>query len=155
MTLTPIEFDIAQIVPHAATMCLLDRALAGDKETIACEVEIRPTSLFNDGAGVGAWVGVEYMAQTVAAWAGWHSRTHGAEPKVGFLLGTRCYNCSQPLFKTGEILRIEARREFQADNGLGQFDCRILIAGNVVATAALTVFEPADADEFLKESGNE
>ncbi len=98
---------------------------------------------------VDGWVGIEYMAQTVAAWAGWRARLRGAEPQIGFLLGSRRYECSRPRFGLGETYRVDVHRQFQADNGLGQFDCSIQFDGQTVASATLTVFEPANAEEFL------
>jgi predicted hotdog family 3-hydroxylacyl-ACP dehydratase len=139
---TAIEIPIAELVPHGGRMRLLDRVLEGDAESMLAEVTLREDSLFfNDGA-VGGWVGIEFMAQTVAAWAGWTARLRGEAPKVGFLLGTRRYECSRPVFKPGECLRIAVHRKFFSDNGLGQFDCTITIGAETVATAVLTVFEP-------------
>lgn len=141
---TAIHYDIGDIVPHTGRMSLLDRAIEGDEDSLVAEVTPREDSLFHEGGGVGGWVGVEYMAQAIAAWAGWRARLRGEVPRVGFLLGTRRYECSRPRFKVGETLRIEVRRQFWSENGLGQFDCGIDINGETVATAALTVFEPQD-----------
>ena len=151
----PIALPMAELVPHSGRMRLLDAAIEGDDESLLARVEIRADSLFFDGAGVGAWVGIEYMAQAVAAWAGWRMRLAGGEPKVGFLLGSRRYESERSAFQLGECLLVEARRQFQADNGLGYFDCLITIDGAQVASAALTVFEPEDAIRFLRERGNE
>lgn len=145
----PIEFPINEIVPHAGRMCLLDRALEGDEDSLLAELTIRSDHIFYHSDGVGGWVGIEYMAQTVATWAGWHSRLRGENPKIGFLLGSRRYNCSRSLFYLGETLRVEVRRIFQSENGLGQFDCTITIDDVQVATAALTVFEPPTGKNFF------
>ncbi|WP_233582457.1 hotdog family protein [Corallococcus sp. CA053C] len=147
---TPIDLPIADLVPHGGRMRLLDRALEGDAETLLAEVTVREDSLFFVDGAVGGWVGIEYMAQAVAAWAGWHARLRGETPKVGFLLGTRRYECSRPAFQPGECLRIEVHRQFFADNGLGQFDCTITIGTETVATAALTVFEPPAGQDVVR-----
>lgn len=147
---TPIDLPMAELVPHAGRMRLLDAALDGDEESLRACVEIRSDSLFFDGDGVGAWVGIEYMAQAVAAWAGWRARLAGGAPKVGFLLGSRRFSSTRSHFRLGEQLQVEARRQFQADNGLGQFDCSLSIAGEQVAEASLTVFEPEDVSQFLR-----
>ena len=139
---TAIDMPIAELMPHGGRMRLIDRVLEGDAESLLAEVTLREDNLFFADGGVGGWVGIELMAQTVAAWAGWHARLRGETPKVGFLLGTRRYECSRPVFKPGECLRIEIHCQFAADNGLGQFDCTITIGTEKVATAALTVFEP-------------
>ena len=153
------QWPIEQLVPHAGRMCLLDRAAAAEGEGLQAELTIAADDLFFDamgpGSGVGGWVGIEYMAQAVAAWAGLQARRVGGAPKIGFLLGSRRYWSSRSAFAAGETLRITVRREFQADNGLGQFDCRIDIGPETVATAQLTVFGPADPVEFLKGQGDE
>lgn len=144
-----VVYPITDIVPHGGKMCLLDRAIDGDAESLSSEVTIRQDGLFFANGGVDAWVGIEYMAQTVAAWAGWRARLRGEVPQIGFLLGSRRYDCTRSRFALGETLRIDVHRHFQADNGLGQFDCSIWCDGQTVATASLTVFEPANAEEFL------
>ena len=153
----PAQIPVEQLVPHAARMSLLKQLVSVDAERLEAELTIAPDDLFFDsmgpGTGVGGWVGIEYMAQAVAAWAGAQAREAGAAPKIGFLLGSRRYQCSRSAFKAGERLLISARREFQADNGLGQFECRIEIQGEEVATAHLTVFGPEDPAEFLKGEG--
>lgn len=133
---------ISHWVPHAGAMCLLDRALTADEQSLTAEVTIRAEGLFGSAEGVGGWVGIEYMAQAVAAWAGWHARQNGQAPRVGYLLGTRRYDCRRPRFAVGETLTITVRCAFRADNGLGQFDCSINSGDDTIATAALTVFEP-------------
>lgn len=149
MMRTVIDCPIIDIVPHAGPMCLLDRALEADADSLVAELAIRPDNPFMQAEGVPGWVGIEYMAQAIAAWAGWQARLHGQPPKVGFLLGSRRYNCTRSWLRTGDNLHIEILRQFQSDNGLGQFDCRISCAGELIADAALTVFEPADTRQFL------
>lgn len=149
----PITHSIADIVPHAGKMCLLDKAIDGDAESLNCEVTIRQDGLFFANGGVDGWVGIEYMAQAVAAWAGWRARLQGEEPKMGFLLGSRRYECARPRFALGENLQVRVHRQFQADNGIGQFDCCIGINGQAVAQATLTVFEPKSADDFFDGTG--
>ncbi len=151
----PIDLPMSDLVPHGGRMRLLDAAIEGDDESLLARVEIRSDSLFYDGTGVGAWVGIEYMAQAVAAFAGWRARLEGGAPKVGFLLGSRRYDSERASFQLGECLLVEARRQFQADNGLGHFDCLISISGAAVASAALTVFEPENAVAFLGNRRNE
>ena len=151
-----MNWHIQDLVPHADAMCLLDRVLAADDETLSAELTIAPSHLFLDsagpGSGVGGWVGIEYMAQAVAAWAGVQARQRGEAPRIGFLLGSRRYACSRAGFASGETLRIEVQREFEADNGMSQFACQIFIGPESVAQASLTVFGPEDPRAFLENS---
>ncbi|WP_084087441.1 beta-ketoacyl-ACP synthase [Aerolutibacter daejeonensis] len=142
--------DIEQVIPHRGTMLLVDRLVHWDDETVAVELAVPADSPFHVDGGVPAYVGVEYMAQAVACWAGCHARARGAPPPIGFLLGTRRYECAVPLFSSGLQLRVEARREILGENGLGVFACRILAADRELATANVSVFEPPDAMAYLE-----
>ena len=145
--------DIRELVPHAGPMVLLDRAVAADADSLCAELTIRPDSLFCGANGVGAWIGIEYMAQAVAAHAGYLARLRGEPVKIGFLLGARRYACTRPVFAIGSVLRIYVQCLLLADNGLGSFECHIDADGEKVASATVSVFQPADANEFLTGSG--
>jgi predicted hotdog family 3-hydroxylacyl-ACP dehydratase len=133
-------------VPHRGPMSLLDGVERVDEEAIVARVAVPAAGLFASAAGVPAWVGIEYMAQAVAAWSGARARSAGGSPRIGFLLGTRRYEARVPLFAAGAQLRVEARCELIGDNGLGMFDCRITQDGRELATGRLSVYEPgADA----------
>lgn len=140
---------IAELMPHEGPMCLLDRLIAAEDERLVAEVVVGDRDLFARDGEVGAWVGVEYMAQAVAAWAGWQGRQRGQPPRIGFLLGTRRYR-SVPRFVSGQQLQVEIRRTYQADNGIGQFECSIRCGADELASAQINVFGPEDPAEFLK-----
>jgi predicted hotdog family 3-hydroxylacyl-ACP dehydratase len=146
--------DIHALVPHSGAMSLLGSLLAVDDETLSAEVVIGPDTMFCNGGEVGAWVGVEYMAQAVAAHAGHAALQRGMPVRVGFLLGTRRYVCAVPAFASGSTLHIHVRRALQGENGLGAFDCRIEDAadGAELASATITVYQPDNVEEFLQRS---
>ncbi|WP_219133775.1 hotdog family protein [Janthinobacterium sp. UMAB-60] len=148
--------DIRELVPHSGAMVLLDRVLSADAENLCAEVAIHAGSVFYDApsAGVGSWVGIEYMAQAIAAHAGYLARLAGAPVKIGFLLGARRYEAQAPLFVDGSVLLVHVQQALQGENGLGAFECRIEMAGAVLAQATITVFQPEDAKQFLQESMN-
>jgi predicted hotdog family 3-hydroxylacyl-ACP dehydratase len=152
MTLPPI----ASLVPHSGAMLLLDRCLLADTESLCAEVRIHAGSQFAGDAGVGSWIGVEYMAQAVAAHAGYLAHLKGEAVKPGLLLGSRRYSTTQPLFPFGATLHVQVRQVLRGDNGLGAFECAITLAGGAepaaqpVASATLTVFQPDDVNEFLQ-----
>ncbi|MEG9858998.1 beta-ketoacyl synthase N-terminal-like domain-containing protein [Stenotrophomonas sepilia] len=116
------------------------------------ELVVPEAGLFVEDDQVPAWVGIEYMAQAIAAWAGCRARAAGRPPQLGFLLGSRRYSSARSSFPSGSRLRVQARCELLGDNGLGMFACRILAGEEEWATANVSVFEPADAMAYL-ESG--
>ena len=145
--------DIHDLVPHSGAMSLLGSFVEADEESLVAEVAITPETLFCSDGAVGAWVGVEYMAQAVAAHAGWCARRRGEPVRVGFLLGSRKYACSVAAFAVGSVLRVAVRRALQGENGLGAFDCRIEDgSGAELATATVTVYQPNNVEEFLQRS---
>jgi predicted hotdog family 3-hydroxylacyl-ACP dehydratase len=144
--------DIRSLVPHAGPMVLLDRVISADEESLCAEVGIRSDNLFCGADGVAAWVGIEYMAQAVGAWAGYNAQLRGEPVKLGFLLGTRRYECSRPIFVLGSVLRVHVQRLFQNENGLGSFECSIDNEEGRVASATVTVFQPTNVDDFLQGS---
>jgi len=138
------QYKIEQVIPHRGAMRLIDRLLDWDGQRVAVELTVPVDGPFHEPAGVPAWVGIEYMAQTVAAWAGARAMRAGGRPRIGFLIGSRRYEARCASFRGGSTLRVEARCELMADNGLGMFDCRIFLEGVEVASARLSVFEPDD-----------
>jgi len=150
MTDFPAIADIEYVIPHRGAMLLLDRVLGYDADGIAVELRVPGDGPFHVEGGVPAYVGIEYMAQAVACWAGCMARKRGEAPPIGFLLGSRRYASAVPLFASGRRLRVEARREILGENGLGVFACRILEDGRELATANVSVFEPPDAAAYLE-----
>ncbi|MBQ0933966.1 ApeP family dehydratase [Ideonella paludis] len=148
MSLSPLP-PLQSCLPHRGGMLLIHRLLQADDETALVEVDVRPDSPFAQPEGMPAWVGLEYMAQAVAAWAGVRAQRAGRKPRLGFLLGTRRYEAHTPLFAHGTTLQVQVRCELMADNGLGQFECQISASGHLLCQAKVSVFEPEDAGEVL------
>lgn len=141
MTAQP-RFTVDEVVPHAAPMILIDEILDYSEDSLTARVVIRESSLFRSpDNSVPSWVGIEYMAQTIAAWAGVQARLAGNAVKTGYLLGARRYEASSPVFQPGEILTVHVTKQYHTDD-LGAFDCTIS-NDRVSATATLNVYQPA------------
>jgi predicted hotdog family 3-hydroxylacyl-ACP dehydratase len=140
-------------IPHRGAMRLIARVLQVDADHAVAEVDVPFDGVFVREGQVPCWVGIEYMAQAVAAWAGARARQHGGEPRAGLLLGTRRYETRCDGFASGATLRVEARCELMGDNGLGQFDCRIRLDGAELASARISVFDPPQGADFLRPKG--
>jgi len=131
---------IDELIPHSGCMVLLDRIVAHDHQSLTAELVVRDDGLFGDHETVPAWVGIEYMAQTIAAYVGVRAREANDPIRLGFLLGTRRYLTNVGIFKVGAVLTIQADKIYQ-DEGLGVFDCRIH-GLDVEVTAKLNVYQP-------------
>jgi predicted hotdog family 3-hydroxylacyl-ACP dehydratase len=147
-------WPIAELLPHAGEMILLDGVVEAGDECIACRRRVRSEGLFEDANGLPAWAGVELMAQAVAAWAGHQARQERQPVRLGFLLGTRHYRCDVDSFPPDTELRVEAVRSFHDDSGMAVFACRIDSAIGS-AEALLNVFSPTNAEVFFTASAGE
>ena len=139
---------IASLVPHAAPMLLLDRLCEATATTARCEVRVGETlALFlrDDGALPG-WVGIELMAQTVAAWSGYQGHQRQEEPQIGLLLGARKYQCHLARLPAGSLLTIDCEQLLQ-DGALASFQCYLRCDGELVAEARLSTIQP-DAEQL-------
>lgn len=140
----------ADVVPHSSRMLLLDTILSADATSLTAEARVRDDNPFARDGAVGAWIGVEYMAQAIAAFEGCRAREHGAGPKVGFLIGSRHYSCSAPAFPVGTSLEVRIVRQWE-EGGLGLFE-GTLRGGAITAEASISVYQPDDARAFLAET---
>jgi predicted hotdog family 3-hydroxylacyl-ACP dehydratase len=131
---------LTELVPHGPPMLLLDRVLSYSTNCLRCAVEIRPDSLFAGPDGVPAVVGVEYMAQAVAVYAGLKNRGEGKAVRIGFLLGSRDIRIDVDRFAIGDHLEVEARHTF-GDADVGAFACRVERGGDVLLHGNLTVYQ--------------
>ena len=132
---------IGELVPHGPGMTIIDRLVEyGPKRSVAT-VAIERTRRFFADTGVPAWVGIEYMAQTIAAHAGYEARLRGERPTIGFLLGTRAYRSEVAEFSLGAALTITIE-SLVADAGFGAFQCAIA-TDRVVATAVVNTYQPS------------
>ncbi|MYM63973.1 hotdog family protein [Pseudomaricurvus sp. HS19] len=152
------DYPIAEVVPHAATMSLLDAILDGGEDWLRARASIPADSPF---AGPGsdsipAWVGIEYMAQTIAAWAGVQARQRGEAVKIGFLVGTRRYEPDGPTLPLGSELEIYVHQQLAGENGLGAFECQLTATApdgqQYQARATLNVFQPDNVEVFLEDN---
>ena len=138
------------LLPHKGAMCLLDKVIAADEETLVATTVFRSDGLFCRDGRVGAWVSLECMAQAVAAWAGYHGSLNGQPPRLGFLLGSSRFDCARPWISIDRTLRIEVQKQIETQEGLGQFTGRVLDGGDEIASAVITVFSPADPIAVLR-----
>ncbi|MBX8520028.1 hotdog family protein [Pseudomonas cichorii] len=146
-----IDWPLAELIPHAADMILIDQVLSFDEEQIQTRVTVRPDGLFSQPDGsLPAWLGVELMAQSVAAYAGCQARLKGEPAQLGFLLGSRKFECNVGHFPAGSELTIHATRSLQDESGMGVFECN-LTGPDIQAFARLSVYCPPNAAQYLTE----
>jgi predicted hotdog family 3-hydroxylacyl-ACP dehydratase len=153
----PCLYPVAQLLPHAAPMLLLDEAIAYGDDAIQTGVTVRPESIFfRAGRGIPAHVALEWMAQTCGAYIGVVALQQQQPVRIGYLLGTRDFQCGRAWFSLGEHLHVHARLLFR-DDEMGVFDCRVAESATDfdLARAQLTVYQPAEGGLVPKAGGSQ
>lgn len=143
------NYPAEELVPHSGDMALLDEVVGVGEEILTATVRVREDGIFDRDGRVPAYVGIEYMAQAVAAFSGYWAKQVGEEVRLGFLLGTRKFLSNIDSFRCGDQLTVDVERLLQAENGMATFECRISGEG-VEQSARLNVFQPENIEEYLK-----
>lgn len=152
-TALPIH-NVADYLPHSAPMIFIDKIIEYQSDTLLSEINITPQSPYFDDAlaGVPNYVGIEYMAQSIAALAGIEAKERNDIIRIGFLLGSRKLQLHVPHYKLGGTYHTRVSRLYQEDTGLAVFECQILEQDNIIAQANVNVFQPQDAHTYISHS---
>ena len=139
--MTGVAHKLEKWLPHRDPLILLDDLVKfGDNEAIS-KVCINEKTLFLENGKVPAWIGIEYMAQTIALYSGNISYNNSEPVTLGFLLGARKYKSWRESFMLGETLEVVVTPQL-IDGAINNFKCSIFIESELVASAALTAYKP-------------
>ncbi|TDR30739.1 putative hotdog family 3-hydroxylacyl-ACP dehydratase [Hydromonas duriensis] len=134
-------------IPHESPMALVDAIVSCDDNKITTEIYLDESHLFAQNQKIPTYVGIEFMAQSAAAWSGFNARANLINNEyhapIGYLLGTREFMCFTPYFKVGDTLTVSCECLLQSSEGLGSFDCQVVNQdGQLLAQARLSVYQP-------------
>ena len=142
--------DIEKLIPHRGAMLWLDAVTASGDDDITCRAAVRRDNLFlrPPGDWLRAAACVEYMAQSVAAYAGLRAHRLGRPAAVGlgFLVAASKVVLEVSRLELGDELEITASRVW-GDAELGKFECTVARRGARIAEATLSVYRPPSAAE--------
>ncbi len=138
-----MQLSLENMLPQQPPMRLIDSILEVNEKFAKSRVKITENNLFYDSeiCGIYAWVGIEFMAQTVAAFASFQSNQ--PKPQIGFLISVRKFSSNKPYFALGDNLTVIADKEYLEEN-VGVFACRIMLDDQVIASAKLNAFQPSE-----------
>lgn len=139
-------------VPHRPPLLLVDEVLAHGPSTLTARLTVRDEPPFGDGeGGVPAYLGIEYMAQTIAAYSGMQRAARGLAPSIGLLVGSRRYVPSVMRFIAGSTLTVSTVEKLSEYADMNVFACRIADeTGSVLAEADIKAYQPEDIAQYLE-----
>jgi len=148
---------VSTLVPHSGPMSLLDRVLEHSRERTVCSVDPTRSRLFAEPDGrVPAWLGLEYMAQCIAAHGGLAARALGEPPRPGLFLGSRRVTFDTDWFAADVGLRVSVVHH-RGEIGLVVFDCDVRTAagGDPLVEGRMNVYIVDDWDALEGEGGHD
>ena len=154
----------APLLPHSGHMVLLDEVLAYDSQSLHATATLRPNCLLLPAGSTSlpVWMGMEIMAQGIAAWSGAHALDRGEPVRLGFLLGSRKLTLGVSEIPVGTVLDIHIALSLEDNLGMGVFDCSLncrqpapghehnMPPGMVLLSGSLNVYSPK-SDQALQE----
>jgi predicted hotdog family 3-hydroxylacyl-ACP dehydratase len=158
MTQTPTIQDlvlqpIEAIIPHRGTMLLIDAVNTFSEDALSARATVRADAWYADADGaMPAWIGIELMAQTIAAHVALLAMRGGGRARPGVLLGSRSYKALQASFASGAQLLIHAAELLRSEEGHGAYECTIHHGDVCCAEAVIKVFQPRDFQSFIEGS---
>lgn len=134
---------IAELLPHAGPMRLLERVVEHTDERTICEARASHADAFRGADGrIPAWVAIEWMAQCAGAHGTLVLRGRGEAVGAGFLTGGREITLLVSHVERDERVLVEAR-PLGRSGGLHAFACRATTAdGRPLAEGRLGIFVP-------------
>lgn len=144
-----VDLPVSEFVLHRKPMLLLDRVIGLKEESASCEWRVGEDGIFFiPGLGVPSYIGIEYMAQCMAVHGGACERARGLPPPRGLLLGTRRFQSQVQYFVSGATYQAICKRLISNAQGMSSYDCRILLKGQTIAKAVISVLQRPQGEVF-------
>ena len=147
--------NLLSILPHRGKMLLLSKINNYNLKEGIIETEYHVTDkcIFYDSeiSGIPTWVGFEFIAQSIAAFAGIRDSLNSSGtslPKIGFILAVSKVQIDLPFFKSGSIITIKAK-EMENMAPVYVFEGEIYLDGKKALKGRLTVMEVDDQQAIL------
>jgi predicted hotdog family 3-hydroxylacyl-ACP dehydratase len=136
-----VDPRIAELIPHAGAMCLLERIEAWDESSVTLTTSSHrdPANPLVGQSGLRAIHLCEYGAQAMAVHGGLIAQARGERASPGVLVSLRDVSFYRDFVHDLDgDLRVEARR-IQASGSAWQYSFRVVHAGALLAQGRTTV----------------
>ncbi|CAH2791914.1 MAG: 3-hydroxydecanoyl-[ACP] dehydratase (EC [uncultured Paraburkholderia sp.] len=148
-----LQQPIEAIIPHRGTMLLIDAVSAFSEETLCARATVHADAWYADAQGaMPAWIGIELMAQAIAAHVALVAMRGGGRACPGVLLGSRSFKALQSSFARGARLLIHVTELLRSEEGHGAYECTIHDGDMMCAEAVIKVFQLSNFQSFIEGS---
>jgi predicted hotdog family 3-hydroxylacyl-ACP dehydratase len=130
---------IEALVPHTGAMVLLDAMLSWSPGRARCRLIIRAGAPFVRNGTVESVVGIEYMAQAVAACLGYEALVGGGGVRMGMIIACKRFDAYGDRFLVGDELLVDVAA-LQGNDTLSHFECKLTRGRELFAEAVLALY---------------
>ena len=140
---------ISVLLPHKGEMVFLSEVLEHGDEGTVCSLEVGAGPFIEPDGRVDAWIGIEYMAQCIAAHGTLIALAEEETPRIGLLLGSRKIRLHEGHYERGQQLIAKATPVWGRRAGLVSFECTLECAttGKLLAEGRMNCFL-TDEEQF-------
>jgi predicted hotdog family 3-hydroxylacyl-ACP dehydratase len=144
-----VPYRVEELVPHRGAMSLLESIDDYGADWLRASLTSRPSGMFAAAQGIPGWVGIEYMAQAAAAFAGIEQAQRGERASIGLLIGSRYYRSMLEIIPFDTRLVVEARLALRDADDFAAYECSLSAHGRRIAECTLKAYRPRDIRPFL------
>src|SRR3954463_1097218 len=144
-----ISYRVEEVVPHRGSLCPPASIDGYGTDWLRASVTTRPATAFATEAGIPGWVGIEYMAQTAAAFGGIEQVQRGERPSIGLLIGARYYRSMVDLIPFGTRVTVLVTLAMRDAADFAAYDCTVDSESSRLAECTLKAYRPRDLTPYL------
>lgn len=137
---------IKDLIPHREPMILLDELVDWGDNFAECLVKHETNNgYWDDDNRIPAYVGIEYMAQTIAVYTGILSTLAEQPIRIAYLLGTRKFDTNQCFMEANKPVHVRVEELFRNEDNIAVFDC-LIHGDNLRMKAQLKGVQPPSSE---------
>lgn len=147
------DWPVESLVHHRGDMLFLDRVVQYSDTSIECEANTSRQSAFaKSEKGIPAWLGLEYMCQTIAALEGIRRLQKNEPILLSFVMGSRKITSEKSYLPLAEIIRIRAVNEVRDDTGVGVYGCEVRLDDERIIHGVIKGYMPKSTQAIFETS---
>lgn len=145
--------DIKDLIPHRGCNLLLEKVLQADSASITASGQVPPSGWYlEQDKTMPSWIGIELMAQAIAAHIGLENQQRGGPVRPGMLIGCKSFEILAPGLGISEKFCVRAETIYRDDNGFAAYDCVVSGTAGAMAKATLKAYQPENFKDFMDKS---
>ncbi|HEY6527498.1 MAG TPA: hypothetical protein VIZ65_02305 [Cellvibrionaceae bacterium] len=144
---------ISHLLPHADPMVLIHGFVDQGESWLIAAVDLSRANVFSTPEGIPSYVALEYMAQTISAYAGSQNAARDLPPQIGFLLGTRQFESNLVYLPSEGVALLRVDAIFAEEAAVCLFECSMYspdTPNTQLAWATIKVFQPDNVHLVLE-----